>query len=93
MKAAWMNHSQSITVDLGEQQELLDRRLQSGAYGSASEVLKAALVALDRQDDAAMRAKIEEALDDPAPDLPAETVFADLRAHHRASVKAAKRAR
>lgn len=88
-----MSRSTTITVDLGEQHELLDRRLQSGVYGSASEVLKAALVALDRQDDAAMRAKIEEALDDPAPDIPAETVFADLRAHHQASVKAAKRAR
>lgn len=86
-----MSGSKPITVTLDEQQDLLDRRLQSGAYESASEVLKAALIALDRAEEADLRAKIQEAIDDPAPDIPAESVFADLRTYHYTQGKASKR--
>jgi antitoxin ParD1/3/4 len=89
-----MRSSKPITVTLGKQQHLLDARLQSGAYESASEVLRAALRALDREEDAInaiMRAKIREALDDPNPDIPAEDVFAELRAYHEEQVKADER--
>ncbi|MNL76494.1 hypothetical protein D3C87_2024690 [compost metagenome] len=86
-----MSRSEPITVTLDEQQELLDRLLESGAYDSASDVVKAALIALDRAEEADLRAKIQEAIDDPEPDIPAESVFAELRAHHQSQLKANKR--
>ncbi len=88
-----MRRSKPITVTLGKQQHLLDERLQSGAYDSASEVVRAALRALYREEqvlDAVMRAKIQEALDDPRPDVPAEDVFAELRAYRAEKIKAEK---
>ena len=80
-----MRTSKPITVTLGKQQALLDDRLQSGAYESASEVIRAGLRALDREEAALneiMRAKIREAIDDPRPDVPAAEVFARLRARN-----------
>jgi antitoxin ParD1/3/4 len=43
-----MRTSKPITVTLGRQQASVDARLASGAYDSASEVMRAALRALDR---------------------------------------------
>ncbi len=89
-----MRTSKPITVTLGRQQSSVDNRLASGAYDSASEVMRAALRALDREDEivtAIMRAKVQEALDDPRPDIPAENVFKALREHHAERMKAAKR--
>ena len=80
-----MRTSKPITVTLGSQQKSIDTRLESGAYSSASEVLRAALRALDREDDAIneiMRQKIREALDDPRPDIDAETVFDRIEQLH-----------
>jgi antitoxin ParD1/3/4 len=74
-----MRTSKPISVTLGRQQSSVDARLASGAYDSASEVIRAALRALDREDRTAtaiMRAKVQEALDDPRPDIPDEEVFA-----------------
>ncbi len=82
-----MRPTKPITVTLDEQQELVDRRLESGAYHSASDVVKAALIALDRMENAELRMKLQESIDDPAPDIAAEDVFAELRAYHRAKVK------
>ena len=89
-----MRTSKPITVTLGPQQTSVDARLKSGAYGSASEVMRAALRALDREEaalDDMLRRKVEAALDDPRPSIPAEDVFARLRAHHAKQVKAKKR--
>jgi antitoxin ParD1/3/4 len=88
-----MRKSKPITVTLGNQQHLLDARLRSGAYDSASEIVRAGLRALDREEEAlnaVMRAKIREALDDARPDIAAEDVFAELRAYHAEQVKADK---
>lgn len=88
-----MRTSKPISVTLGPQQASLDRRLQSGRYATASEVMRDALRALDRQDqalDELLRAKVQSALDDPRPSLPAEDVFAELRAQH-ARLKASRR--
>jgi antitoxin ParD1/3/4 len=77
-----MRTSKPITVTLGKQQALLDARLQSGTYESASEVVRAGLRALDREETALneiMRAKIREAIEDSRPDRPAAEVFARLR--------------
>ena len=84
-----MRSSKPITVTLGKQQASLDAWLESGEYESASEVVRAGLRALDREKAALnemMRRKIQEALDDPRPDIPAEEVFATLRARHAARV-------
>ena len=89
-----MRSSKPITVTLGPQQASVAARLKSGAYGSASEVMRAALRALDREEAALadlLRRKVEAALADPRPSKPAEDVFARLRAHHAKQVKAKKR--
>lgn len=89
-----MRSSKPITVTLGSQQRRVDARLESGAYDSASEVLRAALRALDREEeviDQIMRAKIQEALDDPRPGTDAEDVFDRLERKHDERVRAAGR--
>jgi antitoxin ParD1/3/4 len=66
-------------------------RVKSGAYSSASEVLRAALRALDREERAVeewLRERVEESLADPRPNIPADRVFKRLRAHHAGQVKA-----
>ncbi|MDO3434499.1 type II toxin-antitoxin system ParD family antitoxin [Rhizobium sp. CBN3] len=88
-----MRSSKPITVTLGSQQKSLDARLQSGAYSSASEVIRAALRALDREEDAIdeiMRRKIREAIDDPGSDIDAGTVFERLERLHAERLKAGR---
>lgn len=83
--------SRPITVTLGEMQEKVESRVASGAYASASEVVRAGLRALDREEEALndwMRARIQEALDDPRPSVPLDEVFARLRARHNARMAA-----
>jgi antitoxin ParD1/3/4 len=89
-----MRASKPITVTLGKQQASLDAHLAGGNYESASEVLRAGLRALDREQkalDDLMRAKIQQALDDPRPAVPAEDVFRRLRKHMAERVEAEKR--
>ncbi len=84
--------SRPMTVTLGDLHERVETRVKSGAYASASEVLRAAVRALDREETAInawLRQQVDEALADPGPDIPAETVFKRLRAHHAKRVKAA----
>jgi antitoxin ParD1/3/4 len=86
-----MPASKSITITLGSQQKSLDSRLKSGAYGSASEVMRAALRALDREEDARdeyMREKIREAIDDPSPDIDEDVVFDRIERRHAERMKA-----
>jgi antitoxin ParD1/3/4 len=86
-----MRKSKPVSVTLGELQESVDRRVKAGTYSSASEVVRAGLRALDREEEALTalwRAKIQEAYDDPRPSIPAEKVFRDLRRHHAARMKA-----
>lgn len=80
-----MRSSRPITVTLGTQQRSVDERIESGAYGSASEVLRAAMRALDREEqtlDEIMRRKVQEAIDDPRPSIEASEVFDRLEAMH-----------
>ena len=88
--------SRPITVTLGELQESVEGRVQSGAYASASEVMRAAVRALDREEAAQtewLRRQIDEALADPRPPSPARDVFKRLRAHHAKRVKATRNAK
>jgi antitoxin ParD1/3/4 len=85
-----MRTSKPITVTLGKQHEILDASLASGNYESASEVIRAALRALDREEDMLqqiMREKIRASLADPRPDISSEEMFARLRARHDVHAK------
>jgi antitoxin ParD1/3/4 len=82
--------SRPITVTLGDLKERVDARVKSGIYSSASEVLRAAVRALDREEAALhdwLRQRVDESLADPPPNAPARAVFKRLRAHHRAQAK------
>jgi antitoxin ParD1/3/4 len=82
--------SRPVSVTLGDLQERVDARVKSGRYASASEVLRAALRALDREETAFdnwLRQQIEESLADPEPSIPAAEVFKELREHHANRVK------
>ena len=88
--------SRPITVTLGELQQRVEARVASGAYASASEVMRAAVRALDREEAALnewLRRQVDEALADPRPPSPARDVFKRLRAHHAKRVKAARNAK
>ena len=81
--------SQPVTVTLGEMKARVDERVRTGRYASTSEVLRAGLRALDREEEALddlMRLKVQQAFADPRPRLSLADAFADVRAH------AAKRA-
>lgn len=89
-----MRRPSKIEVELGELQESAEARVRSGQFGSLNEVVRAGLLALDRDDanrNEAMRRAIEEALADPRPSIPADEVFAGLRARHAERVQAVKR--
>jgi antitoxin ParD1/3/4 len=68
------------------QSEEIARLLASGACADASEVVAAGLEALAAQEAALFEAEIRPVIEamerDPARAIPAEQVFAELRAHH-----------
>lgn len=85
-----MRTSKPITVTLGKQQAFLDRQLESGEFESASEVVRAGLRALEREEkvrNEVWRRMIQESLDDPRPDVPADEVFAEMEALHDERIK------
>jgi antitoxin ParD1/3/4 len=89
-----MRKSKPISVTLGAQQASLERRLKSGGYQSASEVLRHALRALDREEallDEALGEQIKASMRDRRASVPASEVFQRLRMHHGRRMKAAKR--
>jgi antitoxin ParD1/3/4 len=89
-----MRTMKPITVTLGKLQERVDARVKSGAYSSASEVIRAGLRALDREDgmlDEIWRRKIQEALDDPRPDVLLDEAFGRIEQKHAQRMKASGR--
>lgn len=83
--------SRPVTVTLGDLQKRVEARVKSGAYASASEVLRAAVRALDREEAAVsewLRQRVDEAFADRRPNVPADKVFKRLRKHHAESVRA-----
>ncbi len=81
--------SRPITVTLGDLTERVESRVEAGDYASMSEVLRAAVRALDREDAAItewLHARVEEAFVDSGPNIPAKDVFDRLR-KYRARAK------
>jgi antitoxin ParD1/3/4 len=81
-----------------KQAKFIDKQVASGAYASASEVVRAGLRALQERDAAVDRwlneevAPVYDAMTaDPQRALSANKVFAAVRARHAARLKAAKR--
>jgi len=72
-----------------EHTAFIDAKVASGAYASASEVIRAGLRALKERDEAVERSLKEEVAPvydamaaDPNRGIPGETVFAGIRDHH-----------
>jgi len=85
--------SRPITVTLGDLQKRVEARVKSGAYASASEVVRAAVRALDREEAAIgdwLRHRVDEAFADPRPNVPAGKVFKRLRNLHAERMKAGR---
>lgn len=76
----------SITVTAA-QARLIREKVEDGSFGSASEVIRAALRALQRDDDehaeriAAIKARVKASIDDPRPRIPLEEAFAEVKNH------------
>ena len=71
-----------VTVSLGKMGGLARRLVEEGRYASVSEVMRAGLRALEREEaalDELIKEKVAEALADPRPPIPMEEAFA--RAH------------
>ena len=82
--------SRPVTVTLGDLRKRVAARVKSGAYASVSEVVRAAVRALDREEaalDGWLRQRVDEAFVDSRPNVPARKVFARLRDHHAGRVK------
>ncbi|QRG10288.1 type II toxin-antitoxin system ParD family antitoxin (plasmid) [Xanthobacter dioxanivorans] len=89
-----MRTSKPVTVTLGDMAERVDALRVSGRYASTSEVLRAGVRALEREQaalDAYMREEVRKALDDTRPSVPSEDVFARLKRRHQEEAKAAGR--
>ena len=89
-----MASTKAISVELGAQQASLQRHLESGHYGDASEVIRDALRALDQRDavfDEVLRAQVMASMANKRPRVAAKDVFKRLEARHVRKRKAAKR--
>jgi antitoxin ParD1/3/4 len=79
-----------VSVTLGPLAAAAEERVRQGRYASISEVVRAGLRALEREEaefDAILKRKVEEALADPRPSFTMEEVEEFLEAHHQARLK------
>jgi antitoxin ParD1/3/4 len=75
-----------ISVTLGPLAKFAEERVESGYYASVSEVVRAGLRALEREEaefDAILKRKVEEAMADPRPSLSMEEVRAAMELHRK----------
>jgi antitoxin ParD1/3/4 len=75
----------TIRVDLGALRQAVEERVESGSYATPDEVIRAGLLALQREEAVLnewLTRLAEEALADPKPSIPAAQVFRELRAKH-----------
>jgi antitoxin ParD1/3/4 len=84
----------SITVTPA-MKRVLEERVASGQFASASELMREAFRTWKQQQDeheerlASIRARIDRSMNDPKPSIPAEDVFDRLRKMHAKNLKAA----
>ncbi len=84
----------SITVTPA-MKRVLEERVASGQFASASELMREAFRTWQRQQDeheerlASIRARIDRSMNDPKPSIPAEEVFDRLKRMHARNLKAA----
>jgi antitoxin ParD1/3/4 len=91
-----MSSIEKRTISLpSEHTTFIDAKVASGAYASASEVVRAGLRALQERDEAVerwLRDEVAPAYDkmktDPKRGVSAKKVFADIRARHAQPLKA-----
>jgi antitoxin ParD1/3/4 len=75
----------TLVIDLGPLRQSVEDRVQSGSYSSADEVVRAGLLALEREEanrDEWLTKLAKDALADPRPSVPAAEVFRELRAKY-----------
>jgi len=75
----------AVVVDLGPLRQQVEDRVKAGHYASADEVIRAGLLALEREEASAnewLFQLAEESLADPRPSVPAAQVFRELRAKY-----------
>lgn len=78
--------SKPVTVTLGSLSERAQQRVASGQYSSLSEVMRAGLRALEREEaafDEILKRKVEDAMADCSPLRSQDEVFFALRELHR----------
>ncbi|MEO6608197.1 MAG: type II toxin-antitoxin system ParD family antitoxin [Aestuariivirga sp.] len=86
----------SITVTPA-MKRVLEERVASGEFASASELMREAFRTWQKQQDehqerlAVIRARIQQSIDDPRPNIPAQDVFDNLKKVHEKKLKAASR--
>ena len=74
----------SVTVTPA-QARLIREKVENGSFGSASEVIRAALRAFQREEEehaeriASIKARLKASIEDPRPPIPAEEVFRSLK--------------
>jgi antitoxin ParD1/3/4 len=88
--------SRPVTVTLGDLKDRVDARVKTGAYASVSEVMRAAVRALDREEaavDAWLKRAVDQALADPRPNVSIDEAFRRVRRHRARQVKVAARGR
>lgn len=74
-----------IEVDLGPLRKSVEDRVKSGSYANPDEVIRAGLLALEREEsgmDEWLTRLAEDSLADPRPSVPAAQVFRELRAKY-----------
>jgi len=79
------NAHNTLLVDLGPLRGAVEERVKSGTYASADAVIRAGLLALEREEmglNEWLTRQAEESLADPRPSVPAAQVFRDLRAKY-----------
>lgn len=79
-----------ISITLGPFAEKVERRVRDGEYASVSEVVRAGLRALDREDeqfDEILKAKVAEALADPRPPISSDELRRRMEEWHAERLK------
>jgi antitoxin ParD1/3/4 len=88
--------SRPMTVTLGGLQKHVEARVQSGAYASRSEAMRAPIRALDREEATLndwLRKQVDESLADPRPGIPIRESFKRLCKCHERQMKTSRNAK